>query len=71
MPRQRRSFEFESKLGDEMCCAPLKYLWASSQVSSSPSNKLPGSKKWDEVMSGGIAWALEKPAAGPFVINSD
>jgi hypothetical protein len=34
-------------------------------------DKLPGSKKWDELMSGGITWALEKPAAGPFVINSD
>ncbi|KAJ5366341.1 hypothetical protein N7541_000282 [Penicillium brevicompactum] len=34
-------------------------------------DKLPGSKKWDEVMSHGISWALSKPSAGPFVIHSD
>jgi hypothetical protein len=34
-------------------------------------DKLPGSKKWDEVMSGGITWALGKPAAVPFTIHSD
>lgn len=34
-------------------------------------DKLPGSKKWDQVLSQGITWALSKPSAGPFVIHSD
>ncbi|CAI7569268.1 unnamed protein product [Penicillium bialowiezense] len=34
-------------------------------------DKLPGSKKWDQVLSQGITWALSKPTAGPFVIHSD
>jgi hypothetical protein len=34
-------------------------------------DKLPGSKKWDEVMSEGISWALSKPAPVPFFIHSD
>ncbi|KAJ5506764.1 Alpha/beta hydrolase fold-3 [Penicillium expansum] len=32
--------------------------------------QLPDSKRWDEVMSDGIAWALTKPAPGPFEIKS-
>ncbi|CAI7633321.1 unnamed protein product [Penicillium glandicola] len=31
---------------------------------------LPDSKRWDEVMSDGIAWALTSPAPGPFEIHS-
>ncbi|OJJ81308.1 alpha/beta hydrolase [Aspergillus glaucus CBS 516.65] len=33
--------------------------------------KLSASKKWDEVMSNGIAWALANPVPGPFEIKSD
>ncbi|KGO67724.1 Alpha/beta hydrolase fold-3 [Penicillium italicum] len=32
--------------------------------------QLPDSKRWDDVMSDGIAWALTKPAPGPFEIKS-
>ncbi|CAI7657585.1 unnamed protein product [Penicillium discolor] len=32
--------------------------------------QLPDSKRWDEVMSDGIAWALSSPAPGPFEIKS-
>ncbi|KXG52738.1 Alpha/beta hydrolase fold-3 [Penicillium griseofulvum] len=31
---------------------------------------LPDSKRWDEVMSDGIAWALTNPSPGPFEIKS-
>ena len=34
-------------------------------------DKLSASKRWDEVMSGGITWALSNPAAGPFVIKAE
>lgn len=27
-------------------------------------------KKWDEVMAGGIKWALDEPAPGPFEIHA-
>ncbi|KAJ5783080.1 Alpha/beta hydrolase fold-3 [Penicillium paradoxum] len=33
--------------------------------------KLSESKRWDEVMSDGIAWALTNPAPGPFVIKAE
>ncbi|KAJ6183963.1 hypothetical protein N7519_005264 [Penicillium mononematosum] len=33
--------------------------------------QLPDSKRWDEVMSDGIAWALTNPAPGPFEIKSE
>ncbi|CAG8182383.1 unnamed protein product [Penicillium olsonii] len=33
--------------------------------------KLPGSKRWDQLMSEGTSWALSKPAAGPFEIHSE
>lgn len=29
------------------------------------------SKKWDEVMSDGITWALSNPTAGPWEIKTD
>ncbi|KAJ5159572.1 uncharacterized protein N7482_006576 [Penicillium canariense] len=34
-------------------------------------DKLTASKRWDEVMSGGITWALSNPAAGSFEIKAD
>lgn len=34
-------------------------------------DKLSASKRWDEVMSGGITWALSNPAAGPFIIKAE
>jgi hypothetical protein len=34
-------------------------------------DKLSGSKRWDEVMSAGISWALSKPEPVPFEIHSD
>lgn len=34
-------------------------------------DKLSASKKWDEVMSDGISWALSNPAHGPFEIKSE
>ncbi|KAJ5371293.1 uncharacterized protein N7496_007385 [Penicillium cataractarum] len=34
-------------------------------------DKLASSKRWDEVMSGGITWALSGPAAGPFEIKAE
>lgn len=33
-------------------------------------DNLSDSKRWDEVMSDGITWALTNPAPGPFVIKS-
>lgn len=32
--------------------------------------QLSDNKRWDEVMSDGIAWALSNPAPGPFEIKS-
>jgi hypothetical protein len=29
------------------------------------------SKKWDEVMSDGISWAMSNPAAGPWEVKTD
>ena len=34
-------------------------------------DKLSESKRWDEVMSNGIGWALTNPAPGPFVIKAE
>ncbi|GLI74197.1 hypothetical protein PoHVEF18_002431 [Penicillium ochrochloron] len=34
-------------------------------------DKLASSKKWDEVMSGGITWALSNPAVVPFKIKAE
>ncbi|KAJ5453675.1 uncharacterized protein N7458_004631, partial [Penicillium daleae] len=34
-------------------------------------DKLTSSKRWDEVMSGGITWALSNPTAGPFEIKAE
>ncbi|KAJ5690698.1 hypothetical protein N7462_005090 [Penicillium macrosclerotiorum] len=34
-------------------------------------DKLSASKKWDQVMSDGISWALSNPSPEPFEINSD
>jgi hypothetical protein len=34
-------------------------------------DKLSECKRWDEVMSNGISWALSNPASGPFVIKTE
>lgn len=34
-------------------------------------DKLSASKKWDEVISDGVSWALANPSPGPFEIKSD